>query len=84
MTVSSATLRLYTVRELAKVARVRVGEAKRWITSGQLKASDLGDGTRSKLRIHPADFEAFLSRRSATPSPPPRRRRKLPTVTEYF
>ncbi|HWA97339.1 MAG TPA: helix-turn-helix domain-containing protein [Pirellulales bacterium] len=73
-----------TIREAARVLRVRVGTVRVLISRGELRAADLGDAGRAKLRIHPADIEAMLTRRWAASTPGPRRQRKRENVTEYF
>jgi predicted site-specific integrase-resolvase len=74
-----------TPPQVAERLRVNVHRVLGWINAGQLRAVNVGDGKlRPRWRVDEADLQSFLSRRSATPSPPPRRRRKLPTVTEYF
>ena len=58
----------------------------RWIASGQLRAVNVGDGSRPRWRIMPDDLQAFLERRAAQPAvKATRRRRKVDAaVTEYF
>ena len=58
----------------------------RWIASGELRAVNVGDGTRPRWRIMADDLRAFLDRRAAQPAAKQaRRRRKVdPAVIEFF
>jgi excisionase family DNA binding protein len=49
---------LLTLEEVAKALQVSVRSVRRYIDSGQLKATRVG--TRL-LRVRPSDLEAFLS-----------------------
>ena len=71
---------------LAKRLGVGVHKVLRWIASGQLRAINVGDGTRPRWRIMADDLQAFLERRAAQPAvKATRRRRKVDAaVTEYF
>ncbi len=58
-----------------------------WIRSGQLRATNLGDGAlRPRYRISEADLSAFLSTRRAGPEPTISRvrRRRDPNVIQFF
>jgi hypothetical protein len=65
---------------------VKASRVRRWIVTGQLRAANLGDGSRPRWRIDPADLEAFLARRSPSlaPSPIRRQRRKATAIVEYY
>jgi hypothetical protein len=58
-----------------------------WIRTGELRAADLAQrrGGRPRYRVSLADVEVFLQRRSAAPTPRPRRRgRQMAGVIEFF
>ena len=57
-----------------------------WIASGQLRAINVGGGSRPRWRIMSDDLQAFLDGRAARPAvKATRRRRKVDAaVTEYF
>ena len=78
--------RMLTPPQVARRLAVKVDRVRRWITAGQLRGINLGDGSRPRWRIDPADLEAFLARRTASPAPrqAPRRRRKPANVIEYY
>lgn len=57
------------------------------IRSGELRAIDVSQraGGKPRWRILPDDLDGFISRRSVTPSPMRKqRRRKAANVIEYF
>lgn len=80
------TDRAYTPPSAARLLAVNVHKILAWIASGEIRASNLGNGSRPRWRIMPDDLQAFLDRRAAQPTTPaPRRRRKKPeNITEYF
>jgi len=60
-----------------------------WIARHELEATNVADRPNGRPRwvIATSDLEAFLRSRSSTPTVPaaaPRRRRRMPAVTEYF
>lgn len=80
------TSRAITPPALSKQLVVHVSKILGWIRSGELRAVNLGNGSRPRWRILPDDLEQFLARRAAQPTTPVRRakRKKLENVTEYF
>jgi len=56
----------------------------RWINSGELRATNLGDGKRPRWMVDEEDLEAFKAARRNTPAVKAQRRTKRPKVTEYF
>jgi len=81
-------LPIYTTPpRLAKRWGIKVQRILQWIRSGQLAAVNLGDGRlRPRWKIPPSAIEAFESVRASRPAPKPapRRRRKDPSVIEFF
>ena len=71
---------------IAKLLRVNVHRVLGWIASGQLTASNVGDGiNRPRWRIMPDDLDAFLLRRQRQPTAPaPRRKKQKVAYTKYF
>ncbi|MSU77461.1 MAG: DNA-binding protein [Gemmataceae bacterium] len=71
---------------VARRLGVNVHKILGWIRTGELRAVNLGDGTRPRWRIMSDDLQAFLEGRAAQPATPVRRakRKKLEGVTEYF
>ena len=71
---------------LAKRLGVNVHKILNWIRTGEIRACNLGDGSRPRWRIMPDDLRAFLDRRAAQPAAKQaRRRRKVdPAVIEFF
>ncbi len=81
------TGRSYTPPLAAKLLVVNVGKILDWIANGELRASNVGNGSRPRWRIMPDDLQAFLDRRAAKPptAKSTRRRRKQPAgVIEFF
>ena len=73
--------------ELSKAIGIDAATVRKWITEGWLPAVDMrSPGTsRPRWRISESDFEAFVKRRSNTPTPAPqRRRRKVSDGLEKF
>lgn len=56
----------------------------RFIHSGALRASNLGQSIRPRWRIARADLEAFLDARSNQKPPSPQRRRTIPRPTKEY
>jgi hypothetical protein len=74
---------LLTEQQAAEEAQVDRRTIRRLITTGQLKASDLGGGRRHCFRIDPADLRAIRSRDEIqTPSHTGVRRRCYPKVPQ--
>ena len=73
-------------REVAARLRVSVDKVRSWIASGKLRAVNVGDGLkRPRWRIRESDLAEFEQSRLSQPPPKPaRRRRKDPSITEYF
>ncbi len=79
------TDRAITPPALARRLGVNTHKVLAWIARGELRAINLGDGSRPRWRILPADLEAFLDRRTAQPMAKATRRRKAdPAVIEFF
>ena len=58
-----------------------------WIRNGEIRAVDVSTSTggRPRYRINPVDLALFEASRAAGPQPRvTRRRRKDPSVTEFF
>jgi len=59
-----------------------------WIKRGELRAVNLGDKTRPRWKIRPADLEAFEERRSnlvtIAPRKPRQRRKPDDSVIEFY
>jgi excisionase family DNA binding protein len=74
--------------EVAETIGVSHSKVLTWIASGELRALDLAThrGQRPRWKIAKADLEAFLARRSTTPTPEPARRRHRvhENVREYY
>ena len=76
---------MLTPPEIARRLRVKPSRVRQWIMRGELRAANLGDGSRPRYKIDPADLQIFLEHRAAGPAPRPvRRRRRNPEITEYF
>jgi excisionase family DNA binding protein len=75
----------YTPRELARLLRVSPDRVRSWIAAGELGAIDTARHRCSKPRyvILPQHVEEFLRRRSASPAPKPRRRKRTCAVDYY-
>lgn len=56
----------------------------RFIHSGALRASNLGQSIRPRWRISKADLQAFLDARSNQKPPKPTRRRAIPRPTREY
>ena len=71
---------------LAKRLGINTHKVLGWIATGQLRAINLGDGSRPRWRILADDLDAFLARRAATPAAKQTRRRRKPdpAVIEFF
>ena len=80
------TDRASTPPVVARQLGVDAHKVLRWIASGELRAVNVGDGTRPRWRIMADDLRAFLDRRAAQPAAKQaRRRRKVdPAVIEFF
>lgn len=74
-----------TPPQIRKELSVSHDKVLAWIRSGELHAVDLSTVQNGRPRWHiaRADLEAFLSRRAATPTPKPARRRKRDDVPQY-
>ncbi len=77
-----------TLPEVARHLRVRPNKVLGWVRSGELRGYDVTarqGGRRPKYRVNPEDLEAFIRRRSVTPSVPRGRpagpRRRIPVVS---
>ena len=79
---------MLTPPRVAERLKVSPEKVITWIRSGELAAADvsLRPGTgRPRFRVDPQELDAFLRRRSVVPTPKTkRRRRRDPSVTEYF
>jgi hypothetical protein len=64
--------------------KVGIHKVLGWLRSGQLKASNVGDGKTKRWLADEEDLEAFLAARRNTPAVKARRATKRPKVTEYF
>jgi len=76
-----------TPPELARIYRVDIHTVLAWIRNGQLRAVNVGSGTkRPRWRIDPADVAVFEAARTAQPSPPTQRRKKAASgwTFQYF
>ncbi|WP_425397292.1 helix-turn-helix domain-containing protein [Aeoliella sp.] len=77
----------FTVAQLAERMQVKPQTILSWIHNGELRAIDVSSRPgcgRPRWRI-PADaLLDFEAKRLGFQEPKPRRRRKSPTVTEYF
>lgn len=78
--------RLMTVTSVAKILRLRTARVKELIRCGSLKASDMGHGARSSLRISETQLRDFLTAREVQPPPPrkSKRSRADPPEKDYF
>ena len=82
-----APAELLTPPMIARKLHVSRDKVMTWIRSGELPASDLATpgSKRPRYRIDAADLRAFLLRRQVQAGPKPtRRRRKDPSIREYF
>ena len=75
--------------QIAARLKVRVANVLGWISSGELRASNVAAsprGRRPRWRISEADLAEFLAQRSpaATGRKKPRKRRKSPDVEEFY
>lgn len=81
-------LRYLTPPEIAARLGVKADRVVNWIRTGQLRAVDVGDKTRPRWRINPADLEAFELARSnlaKLPQSQPRRpRTPQKTAHEWY
>jgi excisionase family DNA binding protein len=59
--------RFLTPPQIAKLLRVSRTKILAWIRRGELKAVNLGDGTRSRFRISSSDLRTFLAAREVQP-----------------
>ena len=84
----TATRTHITPTELAQQRRVKLDVVYRWISAGELVATDCSarPGGRPRWRISGTALEAFDLRRSSRPAPqmPRIRRRKQNEITQYF
>lgn len=76
---------MLTMREVARILRVRDQAVRSWVISGILPAIDVGAGTRRNIRISPNDIPTLLERLRVTPPPPPQRRpRNVTSAHDHF
>jgi len=82
------TDRYLTPPTIAKRLGVKPDRVIGWIRRGELRAVNLGDGTRPRWKVKPCDLDAFETARSnvATikPTTTRRRRRKPEGVIEFY
>jgi helix-turn-helix protein len=78
-------LKVWTPPRLAKRYGVSVDKVIRWILAGELAAMNLATTTtgRPRYKITQESVEAFEARRTVL-SPPPRSRRKKPSLPADF
>ena len=69
--------RYLTPPEIAKRLRITAAKVIGWIRKGELRAVDVGNGSRPRYRISPDDFEDFLKSREVQP-PLPRTQHRRP------
>ncbi len=76
----------FSPAQVAKSYGSSVDKVRSWITSGKLTAINVGSGkVKPRWRIRQSDLDAFEAARMSKPQPKPaRRRRKDPSITEYF
>lgn len=75
----------FTPSQAAKALRVSRNRIMAWIRSGQLAASNLGDGSAPRYRIAESAISDFLERRAVKPaSKRPANRRITARTTENF
>ena len=78
----------YKPTEISRARGIDVDVVRSWIATGQLPATDCSatPGGKPRWRIAAADLAAFdAARRSKAPPPLPRvRRRRDPTVRQWF
>ena len=69
---------MLTPPQVARRLGVSADKVLSYIRNGELRAYDLATkrGGRPRYHIDPADLQAFLAARSATPAPKPQRRRR--------
>ncbi len=82
-----ATRRWLSPGDVADELAIPVAKILAWIKSGDLRACNVAQrvGKRPRWRISALDLQLFLDRRSASPVPAPRRRRRAdPEVTRFF
>lgn len=78
-----------TPPKLARTLGVTADKIRAWINSGELVAVDLATrrGGRRRLRIMPADLDAFLRRRRVVPASSGKRRKReqeRPDFVRYY
>jgi hypothetical protein len=79
------TDQLLTVKDVAKVLRIRQHGVLNLIRSGELKADNISRSSRPRWRIRPEFLQAFLDQRTYTPAAPRRRRRRQQAAAkEWF
>lgn len=73
--------RYLTPPEIAARLRITPVKVIGWIRKAELRAVDVGNGTRPRYRISPDDLKDFLRRREV-PAPAPRIQRREPKQPE--
>ena len=81
-----ADTRWVAPREIARQLGISPEKVVGWIRSGQLMATNVGDGAmRPRFRVSPEALERFLAARSTAPAPRAVRRQKRRTdVHEWY
>lgn len=77
-----STPHYYSPPQLAKLLQVGRDKVLNWIRSGQLIAANVSDSLKPRYRVAQTDLELFLAGRMEAARPP--RRRKLPTVEQFY
>jgi hypothetical protein len=77
---------MLTPPEIGRRLRVSADKVRGWIMRGELRAIDVADrvGSRPRWRVAPNDLADFEARRTATRTPPVKRRRQRTGVIEYY
>lgn len=88
MTTATATTRFLTPPQIGRQLGISPEKVIGFIRRGELRAVDVSNHPgigKPRFRVDPIELEAFLLRRSATPAPKAkRRRRRDPAIIEFF
>lgn len=74
---------MLTIRQAARVLRVRDEQVRKWVRAGELSVIDLGDSRRSKQRIWSEDLRRFLESRRVQAKPQQPRGKRI-TKARWF
>lgn len=77
-------MEVYTVKQVAEILQINEHSVLALVHSGEF-GTNISNSSRPRWRIHKADLESFLLRRSkAIQSPAPKQVRREPCGVEYF